>query len=140
MPRRFARQHFQLCPRSYKWIRNMLLEITSNSIQVICAFVLAVAAAIGMLTWHFSRSRSVLERWAEQHSFEIVHSEYRFFFQGPFFWTTFRGRTVYRVKVRDGSGELHSGWVRCGSFFLGLLSDKAEVRWDAARLEVNRKA
>ena len=102
----------------------------NNGIQVTVAIILGAVAVIGMLSWHFSRSRSLLDRWADQHGFEILHSEYRHFFQGPFFWTTFRGQTVYRVKVRDGSGQVRSGWVRCGSVFMGLLTDKAEARWE----------
>jgi hypothetical protein len=27
-------------------------------------------------------------------------------------------------------GGVRSGWVRCGSWWLGLLSDQVEVRWD----------
>jgi hypothetical protein len=93
-------------------------------------FVVFVLLVIGSLTWHFSRSRSVLEQWADENGFEILHSEYRNLVRGPFFWTTSRGQTVYYVRVRDSNGLVRSGWVRCGGWFLGLMSDKAEVRWD----------
>jgi hypothetical protein len=85
---------------------------------------------VGSIAWHFSRSRSILEHWANEHGFEILHSEYRNFFRGPFFWTTARGQTVYYVRVRDRQGIERSGWVRCGGWFLGLMADKAEVRWE----------
>lgn len=82
------------------------------------------------MVWHSSRSNSVLEQWAEDNGFEILSSEYCHFFRGPFFWTTSKGQTVYYVKVRTSSGHVRTGWVRCGGFFLGLLSDAAEVRWE----------
>lgn len=89
-----------------------------------------VAFAVLTMTWHFSRSRTVLEQWADQSGYEILHSEYRNFARGPYFWTTSRGQTVYHVRVRDSAGNVRSGWVRCGSWFLGLMTDQAEVRWD----------
>jgi hypothetical protein len=80
--------------------------------------------------WHFSRSGSVLEKWAAENGYQIIHSEYCHFMRGPFFWTTSKGQTVYHVTVRTDSGKIRTGWVRCGGFFLGLFSDAAEVRWE----------
>lgn len=82
------------------------------------------------MVWHSSRSNTVLEQWAEDNDLEILSSEYCHFLRGPFFWTTSKGQTVYYVRVRTSSGEVRTGWVRCGGFFLGLLSDAAEVRWE----------
>jgi hypothetical protein len=82
------------------------------------------------IVWHFSRSRSLLEQWSAENGFRIVESSYRNVVRGPFFWTTGKGQTVYRVTVEDMSGQRRSGWVRCGGWFLGLLSDRVQVRWD----------
>jgi hypothetical protein len=82
--------------------------------------------------WHFRRSRGLLDRWAERNGYRIIDSEYRKFFRGPFFWSTSKDQTVYRVTVELEKGRMLTGWVRCGSRFLGLLSDKVEVRWDEA--------
>ena len=79
--------------------------------------------------WHFRRSRSLLERWAERNGYRIMAAEYRHVLRGPFFWTSSKGQTVYRVTV-EVTGGVRTGWVRCGSWWLGLLSDRAEVRWD----------
>lgn len=93
--------------------------------------VVAVIAFVACsISWHFSRSRSVLETWADANGFEIVRSEYCHFMRGPFFWTTSKGQSVYYVTVRDPSGRVRTGWVRCGGFFSGLFSDAAEVRWE----------
>jgi hypothetical protein len=93
-------------------------------------FVVIGIVVIGSMAWHFSRSRSVLEQWAVENGFEILHSEYRNLVRGPFFWTTSKGQTVYYVRVRDSKGTERSGWVRCGGWFLGLMTDRAEVRWE----------
>jgi hypothetical protein len=93
--------------------------------------VACVAALVGLtLWWHFSRSGSLLQRWAEGNGYRLVRQEYRHLFKGPFFWTSSRGQTVYYVTVEDREGKRRSGWVRCGGWLLGLLSDNVEVRWD----------
>lgn len=82
------------------------------------------------IVWYFSRSSSVLDNWANANGFVILDSQYCSLSRGPFTWTTSRGQAVYRVKVRDPAGVVRSGWVRCGSWLLGLMTDTAEVRWD----------
>ena len=89
--------------------------------------VLAVGGAVFFL--QRSRSQSVLVAWATANGFEIVRSDLRYFNRGPFFWTTSKGQTVYYVTVRDPRGGLRSGWVRCGSWWFGIWSNQAEVRW-----------
>ena len=93
--------------------------------------VLVILVAVGSLIWHFTRSRSILEKWAERSGYEILESDYRNLVRGPFFWTSSKGQTVYRVKVRDRLGNIRSGWVRCGGWFSGLLSDATEVKWES---------
>jgi hypothetical protein len=95
--------------------------------------VLFIFLAVGSIVWYYSRSRSLLERWADASGYEILNSEHRYFFRGPFFWSTSRGQSVYFVTIRDGDGHVRTGWVRCGGFFLGMLSDNTEVRWDDSR-------
>src|SRR5581483_1656083 len=93
-------------------------------------FIFMAVFLFGCLAWHVSRSRSVLQDWARDHAFEIIDREERIFMKGPFFWTSSRGQVVFYVTVRDSEGHFRKGWVRCGSFFSGLFSDRAEVRWD----------
>jgi hypothetical protein len=92
--------------------------------------VLFVALAIAGVIWHFGRSNTLLERWAQRHGYRIIAQEYRTFFKGPYFWTTSRNQTVYRVTILDEHGDTRSGWVRCGGWFMGLWSDHVDVQWD----------
>jgi hypothetical protein len=97
--------------------------------------VFGIAAAVALVSfafyWNVSRSRTLLQGWAAKSGFEILQSEFRFVRRGPFFWTSSKGQTVYYVRVQDGQGQVRSGWVRCGGWWLGLWSDRTEVRWDA---------
>jgi hypothetical protein len=77
-----------------------------------------------------ARSQDILENWAAQNGFKIINSEIRWLFQGPYTWYHFRGQTVFRVKVRDRVGQERLGWVCCGGFLVGVLSDDASVIWD----------
>lgn len=74
--------------------------------------------------------KAILDEWAASQGFEVVHSERRWLFLGPFSWFTPENQAVYHVTVRDANGIERSGFLRCGGFFLGLFSKKAEVRWD----------
>src|SRR4051794_23681552 len=92
---------------------------------------LVVVAVILSLVWHFGRSSSLLQRWTAQHGYRIISQQYRTFRRGPFFWSSTKGQTVYYVVLEDAAGVRRSGWVRCGSWWFGLLSDHVEVRWDS---------
>lgn len=95
----------------------------------------AVLFAIGSIVWHFSRAATLLGRWAASNGFRVLEQERLLFFRGPFFWTTGKGQEVYRVTVEDTEGRVRRGHVRCGGYFLGMLSDNVEVRWDEPRRE-----
>lgn len=92
--------------------------------------LLVVGAIVMSLLWHTGRSQTLISRWAAEQGFEVLACQYRLMFRGPFSWSTSKGQTVYRVTVRDRAGRLRYGWVRCGSWLLGLLSDRVEVRWE----------
>jgi len=89
-----------------------------------------LAFGVGMAVWTFSRSRDLLNRWASNNGHQILHSEFRWFRRGPFFWTSSKGQMIYHVVVRTPDGHTRRGWVRCGSFWWGLLQDKVQERWE----------
>jgi hypothetical protein len=80
--------------------------------------------------WYFTRSLSMVEQWARDNGLTLVEVERRYMFHGPFWWRTGKGQAVFRVTVRDASGQVRHGYVRVGGFFLGLLSDQVEVEWE----------
>jgi len=92
--------------------------------------LLFILVAVCSIAWHFRRSRSLLQRWADENGYEILESQYRNVFKGPGFWASSREQTVYHVKVKDRAGYARSGWVRFGGWFLGLWSGRTEVNWE----------
>ena len=96
------------------------------------ALMAVLAVMIIAFRWHFARSAAILDKWAAENGFKIVEKSYCLFFRGPFFFRTTKDQAVYRVAVRDKAGNVGTGWVACGSWWCGLFSDKAQVRWDEA--------
>jgi hypothetical protein len=92
--------------------------------------VFCVTFVVFVLVCNIVRPRQILNRWAQGNDYQIPSSHYCWFRRGPFFWTTSKGQCIYRVTVRTLDGLEKQGWVRCGGWFLGVLSDHAEVRWD----------
>lgn len=92
--------------------------------------VFVLIFAFASIAFHFSRSTSLLDGWAEREGVRILAREKCWFFKGPFFWTTSKGQDVYYVTVEDRSGRTRTAYVRVGGMFLGMFSDNVEVRWE----------
>ena len=101
------------------------------AILVVAIFAF-LAVAVLSLRWFYSRSAQILDHWATDNRFVIVSRERRVFRRGPYAWTTGKGQDVYRITVEDMDGRTRSGYVRCGSLWSGLLSDKVVVTWDSS--------
>jgi acetamidase/formamidase len=97
--------------------------------MILFGVFVVIAAVTGIA--QFGRGRSILEKWAAENGYVLISSERRSVWRGPFFITTARGQEVFRITVRDAAGEIRSGYLRVGSFMLGVISDQASVRWDA---------
>jgi hypothetical protein len=97
---------------------------------LVVVFAVIVVLGVLIIIWHFGRSDALLQQWAQRNGYRLLDHRYCWVFKGPFFWTTSKGQTVYRVTVEDEQGRRRSGWVRCGGWFMGLISDKVEARWD----------
>jgi hypothetical protein len=101
-----------------------------DDIFFIAFFFLMLGLGIFSFFWQFGRSRRMLEQWAGDQGYRLTDAEYRWFARGPFFWTSSKGQTVYRIAVVTPEGFRHTGWARCGGWFFGLLSRKVTVKWD----------
>lgn len=92
---------------------------------IVSIFVMLVFV---VLTW--GRPGKIINQWAEQNDFKLIRSKQAYFFKGPFTFSYSEGQPVYRVTVEDKNGLTRSGWLRCGTWMMGTLSDNADVRWD----------
>src|ERR1700681_1721332 len=86
--------------------------------------LLVIIVVAGVLYLNYRRSSTMLRNWASQNGYRIIQANMRYFFTGPFFWTTGKGQSVFRVEVENQQGFRRTGWVRCGSWIWGLIIDK----------------
>ena len=100
---------------------------------IIIAIGLSLFIGIALVTifWESQRSSKMIFKWAKEHGYEVVEKKQPLVNLGPFRWENPRGRTFYHLTVRDSRGQTHSGWISCGAEWLGLISNRVEVRWDA---------
>jgi hypothetical protein len=76
------------------------------------------------------RSVELIDQWATDNGYELVDAQPRNFLRGPFFLRSSEGQSVYYITIRDQFGMTRYGWVRCGGWWLGLLSNSVKVKWD----------
>jgi hypothetical protein len=105
--------------------------VDPNVFGPILGVLFIATIVVASIVFHFSRSASLLDGWAEREGVRIVSQEKCWFFKGPFFWTTGKGQDVYYVTVEDRSGRTRTAYVRVGGLFLGMFSDNVEVRWES---------
>jgi hypothetical protein len=77
-----------------------------------------------------ARAHQLLGRWARSERFRIVERRRRIFDTGPFTWIWLGHAMVYWVVLEDAERRQRTAWVKCGTFFGGLLSSNVEVAWD----------
>jgi hypothetical protein len=98
-----------------------------GTIVAVMAFMAFIALS---MAWRGTRSESMMAQWARTNGLTLLSEERCWFFKGPFFWTSGKGQMIYYVTVRDPSGRTRHAWVRCGGYFLGMLSDNMDVKWE----------
>ncbi|WP_052573963.1 hypothetical protein [Haloferula sp. BvORR071] len=89
-----------------------------------------ICLAIVNMVWREKRGSELVYGWARENGYRLMRADRCLFSKGPFFWGTSKSQIVFRVVVQDTDGMQRSGWVRCGSWLGGLLSNKTEARWD----------
>jgi hypothetical protein len=103
--------------------------MTDSTIIQICSS--SVLALVTLHAMHVKLSKITLEKWETNNGFEVIDSQYRHFFKGPFFMRGFKGQTVYYLRFRDNNGRLRSGWIRFRGSYLKMFPDRPDERWDA---------
>ena len=92
-------------------------------------FVVLAGLGYGVFTLMKNRSEQIIFKWADENDYQILDLKPKTIFQGPFGLSS-KNQTIFRIAVEDTAGAQRTGWVRCGSFLLGIINDKVEVKWD----------
>ena len=77
------------------------------------------------------RCHLVLRRWLRRNSLQLVASDERTFFRGPFFFATASTDKVLRIGVKDAKGAIRKGFLCCREHGRGFSGrHHLDVRWD----------
>lgn len=95
----------------------------------VAAGVLLGIGGIALLSWSWDKSERMLREWAATNGYRVVDFERRWLRQGPFFVFSSKNQTVFYVTLADRESHVRHAYVRCGGWFLGMLSDQVNVEW-----------
>jgi len=73
--------------------------------------------------------------WAKANNYQIIDALSRRWASRPGHVPSSMLQMVFRVKIKDEDGRQREGWLRLGSYFLGLVSKEQDVFWDTAPAE-----
>jgi hypothetical protein len=96
---------------------------------ILISLLLFVGMALTTIFIEAKRSGAMIDKWAYDYGFEVLTKKQPLLNLGPFRWENPHGRTFYLIEVRDGNGTEYTAWICCGAMYLGLFSNKVEVRW-----------
>jgi hypothetical protein len=74
-------------------------------------------------------AKGILAPWALANGYQFVSLKKKWFLLGPFRWHT-GNAVVFQGVVLTPDGEQRSGYIRVGTFFLGLWIDQVTVKWE----------
>jgi len=106
------------------------VHVLPVELAVMLAFILFGCLYVFGVAWWVARGSKLLADWARSNGYEILRKQRRFLRKGPFSFPRAWGLPVFRVTLQDGQGRTRRAWVRCGSWWTGLLSSKVTVEWD----------
>ena len=98
-------------------------DMELDSLGPVFAIALLLAALALYLVAFYRRSNTLLEKWADDHGYELLSAQFRLLRKGPYWWSS-RAQTVYRVEILDGEGDVRSGW------WMGVFGDQVEAKLD----------
>ena len=94
-------------------------------------FALVAAAGIWMYRWQIQTADRFLQEWAAQRGLTVVDkAPANDWYTGPGNRAATNKQVVYRIRVQDEQGRVHSGLARIGSKTLGTLERIIDVQFD----------
>ena len=100
----------------------------------VIVWMVMIGGIIAYTTWWFYRTRTMVNRWAEQNRLRVLDYSVMPFPPYPpalVTLTTSTNQLIVRMRVYDNSiHRIRTGWLRLGTFWWGLLNvDAVEVFW-----------
>ena len=98
------------------------------------AGLLVFAGVAALAVWSVvrgeARAQQMLDDWLRENEFQLLQKSTPWIKDNPFFLSSNRSQKVFKVVVRDKTGQTRQGWLRCGHALMGVAVDQVEVKWD----------
>lgn len=101
-----------------------------KQIFILIGIPILACLAIYITLASYGKAKRLIHEWAKSNGYSIIDMKPRFLRKGPF-WLSSRGQIVYYVNVNTSTGPKNV-YIRCGSFWGGMLSDNMEVEWECS--------
>ena len=93
-------------------------------------FASAFALAIWSVVRGEARATQMLEDWLRDNDFQLLQKSAPWIKDNPFFLGSNRSQKVFKITIRDKTGQIRQGWLRCGHALAGVAITQTEVKWD----------
>ena len=103
-----------------------LLLLFAVLILISCTFALAIWSVVR----GEARATQMLEQWLRDNDFQLLQKSAPWIKDNPFFLSSNRSQKVFKIVVRDKTGQIRQGWLRCGHALAGVAVSQVEVKWD----------
>lgn len=89
---------------------------------------LAVVSGVFLLgRYQILKRNEHIEAWAIGQRYQIVEIKRPWLSLGPFLWRTGENDQVYKIELRDQTGQQIAGWLRYRDYFFGNYEIDLEV-------------
>ncbi|MEO8604264.1 MAG: hypothetical protein ABI629_16935 [bacterium] len=97
-------------------------------------FLLVAIAVIGLSVvfdrHRAQRAQAILADWMRENGWQLVSSTRRWLPPWSLLFRVSRYQLVFRVEAHDAQGRRSTGFAVCGGWWLGLFTERVDVRWD----------
>lgn len=86
------------------------------------------------------RAVQTLDEWLRDNDFQLLQKSTPWIKDNPFFMSSNRSQKVFKMTVRDKTGQIRQGWLRCGHALGGVAASLVEIKWDKAEANNDQSA
>ena len=104
--------------------------------MTLTAFLEFTIIMVGVIYVHTFWARFRIRQWMDHRGYRLTRCRLCFITIGPFsYFGTSGKQSVFKIEAVGSDGNRRTGYTRAGGFFLGLLQNRVQVKWDKSLLD-----
>jgi len=101
-----------------------------HDVAILLLIFLGAIVALYLVAYESNNSKESLKEWAMDNNYQIIEQKLYPHLFTPFYLSSSKLQVVYKVRIKDESGNEKEGWVRLGSRWTGLRKKQYKVIWN----------